>query len=314
MVVRQLAVQVHHVPAQLCAVRADHPHRRLEVHQPGIPALPANRHLGLPYVGGVGDHLLRLGGQDVDLAVAVDEPARDRSLGRVRRDPDDVGALQPVLDGRRQRERGLVVVVGRPADGGLGHVAELVPVRVDGPQDVPGGVVEELVDGLQRVVEVLHADQLLVGDLARVDQLVALGEGDLDRGLEAELVVGPWSARAAVLVRVPPERQDPRGRLAGADVALRPERSVLQRGGEQDGRSGEHQLEAGPVGPERPGDVALHRDGQRAELARPFGHLVLGEVARHMEAHIVATGDLSQSHACPPLGAGHRITGGAARL
>src|SRR4029077_13608125 len=127
----------------------------------------------------------------------------------------------------------------------------------------------------ERVVEVLHADQLLMGDLAGVDQLVALSERDLDGGLKTELVVGPWSARAAVLVRVPPERQDPRG-LAGADVALRPERSVLQRGRQQDGRSGEHQLEAGPVGLERPGQVALEGDRQRADLPWAFGPGVLG--------------------------------------
>src|SRR2546427_7078581 len=127
-----------------------------------------------------------------------------------------------------------------------------------------------LVHGLERVVEVLHSDQLLVRDLARVDQLVARAEGGAAGRLAPAIVVCPLAAGAAGLVRVPPEGEDPRRRL-GADVALGPEGPVLQHGGQQDRRSGEQQLEAGPVRLERPSDVALLGDPQCPELAWPFG-------------------------------------------
>src|SRR5947199_10327266 len=115
----------------------------------------------------------------------------------------------------------------------------------------------------------MYANLILEGIVVRLSDLVALGEGGDDGGFEAELVVGPGTARAAGLRRVPPEGEDPGG-LARADVALGPELAVVQGGGEQDGGPREHQPEAGPVGLERPGDVALPGDGQRAELARPF--------------------------------------------
>src|SRR2546425_8767963 len=80
---------------------------------------------------------------------------------------------------------------------------------------------EELVDRLQGVVEVLHADQLLVRDLTGVDQLVALRKRGNDGVLQPHLAFGAEAPPAPGLVGGPAGRKNPRG-LPGREVALRP--------------------------------------------------------------------------------------------